>query len=98
MKTLRLTDNLTIEIIVVEPYIIRERDTLIFEVEENGGWWQGYRTPEGTEIGFWTDDEEVQAMGTAILGSAIFGGILILFLGGLTLFGVWVDRDEEEDE
>ena len=58
MKTLRLTDNLTIDIIVVEPSIIRERDTLIYEVEENGGWWQVYRTPEGTEIGFWTEDEE----------------------------------------
>ena len=37
-------------------------------------------------------------MGTAILGSAIFGGILILFLGGLTLFGMWVERNEEDDE
>ena len=39
-------------------------------------------------------------MGTAILGSAICGGVLILLLGGLTLFGMWVERnsDEEDDE
>lgn len=58
MKTLRLTDTVTVDIIEVEPSIIRMCDKLVFEVEENGGWWYVFRTPGGKEIGFWSDDEE----------------------------------------